>query len=102
MREIGFADYDLKKFHRLKMLMECMTNEHSETRPSTDNRRPITPAILQKFFAVLPAHRGDNLVVRAAFAVATFGLLRPGEFALSRGSALLQFRHVTLSVVPKS
>lgn len=72
--------FDFLKMHSLQRVMR---GAKRFVGVSSDKRLPITPNILSKLFRFLDKTTVSGALYRAAFAMATFGLLRVGEFAWS-------------------
>ena len=64
---------------------------------------PITPAILQQLLSTIP--QGQDIhkqIFRTAFTIATFGMLRCGEFTSTDTYSQLRIRHIKLITEPQA
>ena len=77
---------DLKQMHRLKTTLKGIRKSQGYVQP--DERLPVTFDILKKFSKHVNFDNFDELVVFTAMVVATFGLLRTGEFAVDNKTNL--------------
>ena len=75
----GF-DCDLKKMFRLQNTIHGMKKVLGVN--DADKRLPITVSLLKRFRRRMDLSNYDELVIFTAMVVATFGLLRTGEFAV--------------------
>ena len=75
----GF-EIDLKKMLRLQSTIHGMKRVLGIG--SADKRLPITVSLLKRFRRRMDLNNYDELVIFTAMVVATFGLLRTGEFAV--------------------
>ena len=67
----------------------------SNSQQKRTSKLPITPATLQTLISKLPRKNDINTqIYKAAFTIATFGMLRCGEFTTTDSYSLLRIRHL--------
>lgn len=84
-----------------KVLHGIKRMQGSDKKPK--QKLPITPDLLKKLLCILPQSNDiPSQIYRTAFTIATFGMLRCGEFTNTTKHALLRIKHLTLIKDPIS
>lgn len=95
--------FDLSSFSCLSRVLRGLKRVYGV---ASDTRLPITVDLLQTMLALIPSQSNlSHCTIRAAFAIAVFGLLRCGEFAVTAGMdplKLLRIGNVKLTEITGS